>query len=91
MTSFFRLLDGQTGGRNYWWPDNGYGTGLSAAKGLNRVLWDRTLFFEHVNETTCGRPAVFIPFGGLGSGRMPCVILPQCYPSTFPSTTLALR
>ena len=71
VEAFFRLLDGQTGGRNYWWPDNGYGTGLSNQKGLNRVLWDRTMFIEHVNESTCGRPTVFIPFGGLGSGRMP--------------------
>ena len=39
--------------------------------GLNRVLWDRHMFYEHVNETTCGRPTIFIPFGGLGSGRMP--------------------
>jgi hypothetical protein len=26
------------------------------------VLWDRTMFIEHVNESTCGRPTVFIPY-----------------------------
>lgn len=60
VDAFFRLLDGQAGGRNYWWPDNGYGTELSKQHGLNRVLWDRHMFYEHVNETTCGRPSVFV-------------------------------
>ena len=41
------------------------------SRDANRILWDRTMFIEHVNESTCGRPSVFIPFGGLGSGRMP--------------------
>eukprot|EP01046_Picozoa_sp_COSAG06_P015360 COSAG06_NODE_980_length_11224_cov_324.998382_5_plen_210_part_00 len=99
VEAFFKLLDGQAGGRNYWWPDNGYGTALSNqhgtkkrllraslcikqsiyqdrlgtsigkvegerafSAGLNRVLWDRTMFIEHVNESTCGRPTVFIPY-----------------------------
>eukprot|EP01043_Picozoa_sp_COSAG02_P043375 COSAG02_NODE_3772_length_6254_cov_13.035906_5_plen_123_part_00 len=39
VESFFRLLDGQAGGRNYWWPDNGYGTTLSNQKGLNRSVF----------------------------------------------------
>ena len=39
VESFFRLLDGQAGGRNYWWPDNGYGTALSNQKGLNRSVF----------------------------------------------------
>jgi hypothetical protein len=53
------------------WPDNGYGTALSTEHGLNRVLWDRIQFISQVNEQTVGRPSIFIPFGGLGSGRMP--------------------
>lgn len=71
VEAFFKLLNGQAGGRNYWWPDNGYGTALSSARGLNKVLWDRIQFTEHVNPRTVGRPTVFLPFGGLGSGRMP--------------------
>jgi hypothetical protein len=71
VEAFFELLNGQSGGRNYWWPDNGYGTALSSAHGLNRVLWDRIQFTEHVDPDTVGRPSVFLPFGGLGSGRMP--------------------
>ena len=70
MTAFFEMLDAQVGGRNYWWPDNAYGTALSSDKGLNRVLWDRIQFCEHVNPETVGRPSVFIPFGGLGTGRL---------------------
>ena len=58
------------------WPDNGYGTALSSQRGLNRVLWDRTQFFEHVNEETVGRPTIFIPFGGLGSGRCKYIRIP---------------
>ena len=34
----------QAGGRNYWWPDYGYGTALSNKHGLNKVLWDRHMF-----------------------------------------------
>lgn len=73
MSAFFAMLENQTGGRNYWWPDNGYGTALipSTEKGLNRMLWDRIQFYNHCNEERIGRPSVFMPFGGLGSGRMP--------------------
>lgn len=72
VKAFFELLNDQAGGRNYWWPDNGYGTALSShPHGLNRVLWDRIQFIEHVDPRTVGRPSVFLPFGGLGSGRMP--------------------
>ena len=35
------------------------------------MLWDRIQFISQVNEQTVGRPSIFIPFGGLGSGRMP--------------------
>ena len=34
------------------------------------MLWDRIQFCEHVNPETVGRPSVFIPFGGLGAGRL---------------------
>ena len=33
VEAFYKLLDGQAGGRNYWWPDNGYGTALSNQHG----------------------------------------------------------
>ena len=38
VEAFFKLLDGQAGGRNYWWPDNGYGTALSNQHGTKNAF-----------------------------------------------------
>ena len=78
VTAWFKLIDAQVGGRNYWWLDSPHSkNGLDNNKtnlgsgGLAAELWNRHIFWQACDEAKVGRPSVMGPFGGLGTHRMP--------------------
>lgn len=78
VSAWFKMLEEQVGGRNYWWLDSPHMPGQldhsqGGRPGLNSELWNRIQFFEQVNETKVGRPTVMGPYGGLGTHRYPFV------------------
>ena len=74
MQAWFKMIDAQVGGRNYWWLDSPHApSALDDRPGAhpNAELWNRLQFWGAVNESKVGRPTVMGPWGGLGTHRYP--------------------